>query len=216
MMRRRCWQIALVGLALVAASAAPRAAVLIEAQHTDGEPIRMVADRAQQRVLLSLGPTRTLVDLAAGHLYVSTEDGSARRAHARFRPGHDEPPPYRVEPFGPGPMLAGHGSAYHVLFAEDQVCAELMLSAWMRPFVDPLVRALALLEPPPDPGDPCGRIPFTTYAAAGWPLLAGKIDHPTFVTTALRFDYDPAPGELAPPERFEDVPIEALTATLWR
>jgi hypothetical protein len=213
-MRLRLSLVATVCLVLAAAPAVVRAAVLVEAKRDGGEVLRMVADRVQQRVLLEAGKTRTLVDLAAGLVYVWEGDGGARRAHAYFRPGHDQPPPYRVEPFGPGPMLAGHGSAYHVLFAEDRVCAELMLSAWMRPFVDPVVRALALLEPPPEPDDPCGRIPFTTYAAAGWPLLAGKIDHPTFATTAIRFDYDPAPGELAPPERFADVPIEVLIDAL--
>lgn len=211
-MRLPCTLIALAGLILAGAPAS--AAVLIEAQRVDGEKVRVVADRAQQRVLLEAGETSTLVDLAAGLVYVRGAAGDARRAHARFRPGHDQPPPYRVEPFGPGPMLAGHGSAYFVLFAEDRVCAELMLSAWMRPFVDPVVRALALLEPPPAPDDPCGRIPFTTYAAAGWPLLAGKIDHPTFATTLIRFDYEPAPGELAPPDHVTDVPIEALIGVL--
>ena len=210
-MRLRLSLVATVCLVLAAAPAVARAAVLVEAEREGGEAVRMVVDRTQERVLIETGSTRTLVDLAGGHVYVQEGIGTARRAHAHFRPGHSEPPPYRVELFGPGPMLAGHGSAYYVLFAAERVCAELMLSAWMRPFVDPAVRALALLEPLPIEGDPCARIPFTTYAAAGWPLLAGKIDRPTFETTAIRFDYDPPPGELAPPERFEDVPIEDLT-----
>lgn len=215
-MRLRLSLFATVCVLLAAAPAIVRAAALIEAKLEGGEAIRMVVDRPQQRVLLEAGKTRTLVDLAGGDVYVQAADGSARRARAYYRPGHDEPPPYRVEPFGPGPVLAGHGSAYHVLFAEDKVCAELMLSAWMRPFVDPAVRALALLEPPPVEGDPCGQIPFTTYAAAGWPLLAGKIDHPTFETTAIRFDYDPAQDELAAPTQVETVAMRELTAALWR
>jgi hypothetical protein len=213
-MRLRLSLVATVCLVLAAAPAVARAAVLVEAKREGGEALRMVVDRTQERVLLETGGTRTLVDLAGGHVYVQEGNGTARRAHAHFRPGHSEPPPYRVELFGPGPMLAGHGSAYYVLFAEERVCAELMLSAWMRPFVDPAVLALALLEPLPIEGDPCARIPFTTYAAAGWPLLAGKIDRPTFETTTIRFDHDPAPGELAPPERFEDVSIEDLADAL--
>ena len=64
----------------------------------------------------------------------------------RYRPGYEEPAPYRIERFGPGPMIAGNASTYHVLFDEERVCAEAMLSGWMTPFVDPAVRALALLE----------------------------------------------------------------------
>ena len=64
--------------------------------------------------------------------------GSARATTSRA--------PYRVERFGPGPILAGNASTYYVLFDQDRVCAEAMLSGWMSPFVDPAVRALAMLE----------------------------------------------------------------------
>jgi hypothetical protein len=199
---------------LLAAPSAAQAAVLIEAEK-GGEPLRLVVDRGRQLVLLSSGGRRTLVDLEGGWIYLQEADGTARRAHGRFRPGHDEPAPYRVELFGPGPMVAGNGSAYHVLFALERVCAEAMLSGWMRPFLDPAVRAIALLEQLSGPGAPdaCAAIPFTAYAAAGWPLMTGKADHPTFVTRAIRFDYDPAAGELAPPSAAREVAIEEL-ATL--
>ena len=35
---------------------------------------------------------------------------------------------------------------YHVLFVGEQVCAELMTVGWATPFVDPAIRALAMLE----------------------------------------------------------------------
>jgi hypothetical protein len=188
-----------------------RAAVLIEASE-DGRPVRLVVDRRQDRVLLSNGNGRALVDLRGGMIFVEGRDGAARGAHVWFRPGHEATPPYRVEPFGPGPILAGQLSYYHVLFAGEQVCAELMLNGWMRPFLEPAVRALAVLEQikgaPSE--NPCAAIPFAAYAAAGWPLMAGKIDHPTFATTAVRFDYQPAPGELEAPERFEEVGLDEL------
>ena len=119
-----------------------------------------------------------------------------RRAHARFRPGHDEPAPYRVERFGPGPMVAGNGSTYHVLFDQERVCAEAMLSGWMaRSSIRRCARSrCSSRRAGPPPGDACAAIPFTTYAAAGWPLLTGKIDRPSFVTTAIRFDYQPGAG----------------------
>ena len=203
----------LLALACVAAfqSIPAWAAMLIEASE-EGQPVRLVVDRRQDRVLLTNGSGRALVDLRGGMVFVDGPDGIARGAHAWLRPGHDEPPPYRIEPFGPGPILAGQLSHYHVLFAGDQVCAELMLNGWMRPFLEPAARALAVLEQIKGGrgGDPCAAIPFATYAAAGWPLMAGKIDHPTFATTAVRFDYQPAPGELEAPERFEEVGLDDL------
>jgi hypothetical protein len=193
--------------------AAARAGLLIEADMA-GQGMRLVVDRPAQRVLLTMGGTATLVDLAGGLVYLRQDGKEVLRAHARYRPGYGEPPPYRIEYFGPGPMIAGNVSSYEVLFAEERVCAEMMLSGWMTPFADPAVRAIALLERPATrPGgdpDPCAAIPFATYAAAGWPLMAGKVDHPTFVTTAIHFDYQPSPEELATPERFREVPIEEL------
>ena len=192
-----CWSLAPPGPAW--------SAVLIEAEKA-GRPLRLVVDRGAQRVLLTAGGLRALVDLAAGLIYLQQDDGPARRVHARFRPGHGEPAPYRVERFGPGPMVAGNGSTYHVLFDQERVCAEAMLSGWMSAFVDPAVRALAVLEQLSGTAenDSCAAIPFTTYAAAGWPLMSGKADRPSFVTTAIRFDYEPAPEELAPPAGFRD------------
>ena len=208
-------------LAAVCGCLAPPApvagAVLIEAEKA-GRPLRLVVDRAQERVLLTADGLRALVDLAAGLVYLQQDDGPARRVHARFRPGHTEPAPYRVERFGPGPMVAGNGSTYHGLFDQERVCAEAMLSGWMSTFVDPAVRALAVLEQLSGPavGDACAAIPFTTYAAAGWPLMSGKADRPTFVTGAIRFDYQPAPDELAPPAGFRDATSgEAAGLIAW-
>ncbi len=191
--------------------ASVQAAVLIEAQKA-GQALRLVVDRTQQRVLVGTGEVRALVDLGAGLIYLQRPGEPARQVHARFRPGHEEPAPYRAERFGPGPILAGNGSTYYVLFDQDRVCAEAMLSGWMSPFVDPAVRAIALLERVSRPldADACAAIPFTTYAAAGWPLLTGKIDRPSFVTTKIEFDYRPAADELVPPAGSRALPIEDL------
>jgi hypothetical protein len=203
-------------LAAIGATIAPlkaEAAVLIEAQKA-GQALRLVVDRTQERVLITAGEVRALVDLAAGLVYLQRPGAPASRVHTRFRPGHDEPAPYRVERFGPGPILAGNASTYYVLFDRDRVCAEAMLSGWMSPFVDPAVRALAMLEQASRPaaGDACAAIPFTTYAAAGWPLLAGKVDRPSFVTTRIEFDYRPGSDELAPPPSSRELALEELPA----
>jgi hypothetical protein len=186
---------------LLALPATAHAEILIEAT-AYGEDLRIVVDRPRERVLIEGGGERVLVDHLAGTVRRSGAGGESV-THARFRPGKDVPPPYRLEPFGPGPIYAGHGSVYHVLFDQDRVCAELLLSAWMRPFLDPAVRALAILErlDGARTADPCQRVPITTLAAGGWPLLAGSIDRPLFATRSLRFDYRPAPGELDPPEQ---------------
>jgi hypothetical protein len=210
---RSCWLAPLLAAFALAPPTGAEAAILIEAKKA-GQPVRLVVDRTQQRVLIGTGDVRALVDLGVGLIYLQRPGEPAARVHARFRPGHDEPAPYRVERFGPGPILAGNASTYYVLFDQDRVCAEAMLNGWMAPFVDPAVRALAILEQVSRraAADACAAIPFTTYAAAGWPLLTGKIDRPSFLTTKIEFDYRPASDELTPPATSRELPIEDLSA----
>jgi hypothetical protein len=193
------------------ASGVARAATLIEIS-AGAEPLRLVIDRPQQRVLIESAERRTWFDLHGGFVYHRDGKGPAMRAHARYRPGYDEPPPYRIERFGPGPIVAGQASTYEVLFVEDRICAETMLSEWTLPFLEPAIRAVALMQQTLGgaPADPCARIPFATYAAGGWPLIAGKSDRPTLVTKSIAFDYAAAPEESMPPETFVEVPLEEL------
>jgi hypothetical protein len=194
---------------------AARAAVLIE-MIVGTEALRVVIDRPQQRVLFAAGDRRTWFDLNGGLVYHREGDAPVRRAHARYRPGHDQPPPYRIERFGPGPIVAGQASTYQVLFVDDRICAEMMLSDWMLPFVDPAIRAVALIQQlrGARQGDPCAKVPFATYAAPGWPLLAGKADRPTLATKTIAFDYPSNPEELTPPASAIEVPVEALRSAL--
>jgi hypothetical protein len=201
-------------LILLAALQLPPAALgatLIELSVGAG-PLRIVVDRPQQRVLIESAGRRTWFDLTGGLVYHRADDAPAVRAHARYRPGHDAPPPYRIERFGPGPIVAGQSSTYEVLFADERICAEAMRSAWVLPFVDPAIRAIALIQQMlgGGPADACAGIPFATYAAGGWPLIAGKADRPTLVTKAIAFDYAAAPAELTPPAAFVAVPLEQL------
>jgi hypothetical protein len=190
------------------------AATLIEMRAAGG-PVNLVIDRPQQRVLIRTAERRTWFDLNGGFVYHREGDGPTQRAHARYRPGHDRPAPYRIERFGPGPSVAGQASTYEVLFADDRICAEMMLSEWMRPFLDPAIRTIALVQQMLAPrADPCAEIPFAAYAAAGWPLIAGKSDRPTLETRTVAFDYEASPGELMPPEAFVEVPLEQLRGAL--
>ena len=197
--------------------AAGYGATLVEIS-AGAEPLRLVIDRPQQRVLIESAERQTWFDLHDGFVYHREGKGPAVRAHARYRPGHDEPPPYRIERFGPGSIVAGQASTYEVLFVEDRICAETMLSEWMLPFLDPAIRAIALIQGTRgvEPADACAGIPFATYAAGGWPLIAGKADRPTLVTQAVAFDYAAPPEELTPPETFVEVPLEQLRDALGR
>jgi hypothetical protein len=195
--------------------AAGRGATLIE-MSAGAEPLRVLIDRPQQWVLIESAARHTWFDLNGGFVYHRAGDAPAMRAHARYRPGHHEPPPYRIERFGPGPIVAGQASTYEVLFVEDRICAEAMLSEWMRPFVEPAIRAIALIQETlgAERADPCAGMPFTTYAAGGWPLIAGKADRPTLVTNTIAFDYAATPAELTPPVTFLEVPLEQLRTAL--
>ena len=202
----------LVGALLMPGAVA--AATLIE-MNASGEPVNLVIDRPQQRVLIKSAGRHTWFDLNGGLVYHREGGGPTQRAHARYRPGHDRPAPYRIERFGPGPSVAGQASTYEVLFVDDRICAEMMLSEWMRPFLDPAIRTIALVQQMLTPrADPCAEIPFAAYAAAGWPLIAGKSDRPTLETRTIAFDYEAAPGELMPPEAFVEVPLEQLRGAL--
>jgi hypothetical protein len=194
-------------LAAAVLSALPQlsvsAAILIEARK-HGEPLRMVVDNERQRALVSTARGDSLIDLAAGEIYVRGLGGVASRVAIA-----QEPLPvsglYRVEPWGPGPVIAGQSTVYHVITYGGQTCAEMLVSGWMKPFVAPVVQALDVLEDLSGTprGRGCERIPFAVYAAQGWPIMAGKIDHLTFETESVRFDYEPTVRELALPVHYE-------------
>jgi hypothetical protein len=210
----RALLLALIGAQLLLPGAVA-AATLIE-MSAAGEPMNLVIDRPQQRVLIKTADRRTWFDLNGGFVYHREGDGPTQRAHARYRPGHDRHGPYRIERFGPGPSVAGQASTYEVLFVDERICAEMMLSEWMRPFLDPATRTIALMQQTLGTrrADPCVEIPFATYAAAGWPLIAGKSDRPTLKTWTIAFDHEASPGELTPPEAFVEVPLERLRGAL--
>lgn len=201
-----------VAMSLIVGFSTARAATLIEAE-AGGEDLRIVVDRKRARVMIEGLAERYVIDLERGLAFAGD---ATRPVHSYFRPGHDDVFSFRLERFGPGPMIAGHASLYHVLFLEDEVCAEVLASAWMAPFLDPALRAMSILEEltggplSAAPGDtgPCASLPITTLAAAGWPLLVGKIDEPSFRTKSVRFDYQPERLELALPPAYEPPPVQ--------
>jgi hypothetical protein len=194
-----CRLLSLAVLLAFAPSSLAEAAILIEARRQH-EALRMVVDAEQQRALIVTPRGRSLIDVESGRIYVQGAAGGTRQLP--IAPGADALGAYRVTPWGPGPVIAGHATVYHVVTYREDICAEMLVSGWIGPFAAPLVQALDALEgmPAPEESAGCARIPFAVYAAAGWPMLAGKIDHLTFETSAIRFDYEPHPGELATPD----------------
>lgn len=189
------WLLSFAAVLIFAPSAVADAAILIEARK-QGDVLRMVIDAERQRALIVTPRGQSVVDLERQRIYVR---GAAGARQMPIEQGAVSLGAYRVTPWGPGPMIADHATAYHVITYYEEICAEMLVSGWMRPFMAPVVQALDLLDGVPVPAQSrgCGRIPFAVYAAAGWPMLAGKIDHLTFETKAIRFDYAPQPGELS-------------------
>jgi hypothetical protein len=203
------WLLTIAVLLTVAPSTMADAAVLIEARR-QRDVLRMVIDVEQQRALIATPRGQSVIDLARNRIYVGGAVGSKELS---IRPDSVAAPgAYRVTPWGPGPVVAGHATVYHVITYHDQICAEMLVSGWMQPFMAPLVQALDVLDDMPAQGSGCGRIPFAVYAAAGWPMLAGKIDHLTFETTAIRFNYAPLPGELA---TADDAWLTEIREAIW-
>jgi hypothetical protein len=203
------WLPALAVLLTLAPSTMAEAAVLIEARK-QRDALRMVIDVEQQRALIATPRGQSVIDLASNRIYVGGAGGARQMP---IRPGGAPAlGGYRVTPWGPGPVVAGHATVYHVITYHDEICAEMLVSGWMQPFMTPVVQALDLLDDMPAQGNGCARIPFSVYAAAGWPMLAGKIDHLTFETTAIRFNYLPLSGELA---TADDAWLTEIREAVW-
>lgn len=202
---KRCLQVAIGALLLSTASAGfatptLQSALLIEGEFA-GKTLRILVDKGEAKADVTIGHDRHFVDLTARTAHRIEADGSMQEEELAVSEAGPAP---EINAWGPGPTIAGHSSVYHVMTLGDQICGELLVSPWMKPFVDPAVQALAILERVKrDVGvkstgleGACGALPFSSYALAGWPLMAGGIDQPVFKTETISFDYEPAEGEL--------------------
>ncbi len=182
--------VALVGLAIGEA----RAGMLVEALF-NGEPIRVETGSDRNLVLVSMGASRHLVDVERQYVY-PMNGASTQPIRAAMLDDGARMLPYNLRKWSAGPQVAGHASTYHVLQVGEQICGEVLASAWMTPFIEPITRSLELMqriEPAlrPVDRDTCGAIPFTVYARNGWPLMAGWVDEAAFLTETVRFDHHP-------------------------
>jgi hypothetical protein len=193
-MRSRPLLACLALLALLVTGGAARAGMLVEALF-NGQPVRAETGSDRNLVLVSVGGSRHLVDVERQYVYpLSGSDGQPIRA-ALLDDG-SRMLPYDLRKWSPGPQVAGHASTYHVLQVGERICGEVLASAWMTPYIEPIIRSLELMqridpELRPVERDSCGAIPFTVYARNGWPLMAGWVDEAAFLTQTVRFDHHP-------------------------
>jgi hypothetical protein len=196
---------AMLTLALTATStglAMPtsRSALLIEGEFA-GKTLRIVVDKTEAKADVQIGSDRHWIDLDAGEAHRIAQDGTT--SEEELSPSAVRLSP-EIKPWGPGPTIAGHPSVYHVMTLGEEICSELLISPWMKPFVDPAVKALSILERIKGMSriketgleGACGDLPFSSYALAGWPLMAGGIEQPIFKTETISFDYEPSGDEL--------------------
>ncbi|MGI9437879.1 MAG: hypothetical protein ACR2Q4_24115 [Geminicoccaceae bacterium] len=193
----------LVGAILALATSPIAGAALLIEGDLDGKALRILVDTETSQAEVTFDQTRHLLDLRAKSARSVGPDGAVQELEVASADGQASPKA-EIKPWGPGPVIAGHASVYHVMTLNQEICGELLISPWMKPFVKPAIEALAILERiKGDDGirsarlkGACATLPFSSYAAAGWPLMAGGVDEPIFKTTAISFDYQPSESEL--------------------
>ena len=171
-----------------------RAGILVEGLF-NGQPLRAELGSDRSLVLVSVAGSRHLVDVASQYIYPMDGTGGAP-IQAAIAGDIGSLLPYTLRKWSAGPQVAGHASTYHVLQVDEQICGEVLASAWMTRFIEPIIRSIELMQrvdPALQPVDRenCGVIPFTVYARNGWPLMAGWVDEATFLTKTVRFDHHP-------------------------
>ncbi len=196
---------------------AASAAMLMEGQF-EGKPFRLAVSADGRQVAITAGRNKSVVDLRTGQVLRSVGGMAATTlAPAGERPQTTgDSGPFEVTAWGPGPMIAGHGSDYYVITMDGKICMEALISPWMSELTAPASRALALLEHVDGRRQPasCDHVPFAALAAAGWPLMLGQADRSVFRTSSVRFDHKPSAAEFTLPRALaaltED---EGLTVT---
>jgi hypothetical protein len=195
----------LFAFALCVAAGAAEAGILMDGE-LQGQVVKAELGRDPGRVLVTVGGTRRLVDLAGGQVYL-LDGPRPRRMRASAVDDREPILGYDLRQWSNGPPVAGYGSFYNVLKLQDRICGEVLASRWMSEFVQPIVRAVQIVQRldervAPKRRDGCGAIPFEAFARNGWPLMAGWKDDTTFLTRTLRFDYPPPEALLTLPVDF--------------
>lgn len=169
-----------------------RAGMLVEGLF-NGLPIRAETGSDRNLVLVSVKGTQHLVDVQRQQVFPMN---GGQMIRAGLADDGSTMLPYSLRQWSPGPQVAGHASTYNVLQVGERICGEVLVSGWMTPFIEPVIRSLELMQRvapglAPEDRAECGAIPFAVYARNGWPLMAGWVDEAAFLTETIRFDHYP-------------------------
>lgn len=187
----------LIGLLFLLLAAPAQAGVLVEGLY-EGTPVRAEVGDDRSQVLLTIAGRARLVDLAAGT--IASPDGAGKQPAGAALAWN---PDFRVDALGGGAMVAGQLGSYRLVTEGPRICGELLVSAWMKPFMEPIAQAIALAQRDearlaPRPRHGCSPMGFALLTEQGWPLLASGRDATIWRTTDLRFDHRPS-WAAAPP-----------------
>ena len=144
----------------------------------EGVPLRLESGADPDRLRARLDGRDYLVDLVQGTVTRTDGRPAALAALGERAVGML----YGLEPWGGRRLsIAGERASYLVLKLGETTCGEVLAASWTRPLIGRLVRAVELLQRLDDRIRPrergrCGAVPFSAYAAKGWPLLAGWSD----------------------------------------
>jgi len=176
---------------MVLQGSAAMAGILVTGSY-EGLPVTAEVGDDKTRVLVTVAGEARLVDIATGRLGMPAgPDALPRQPEPAWNPD------FRVEELGGGTMIAGQFGSYHLVTEGSRICGEILVSGWMRPFMDPIARALALVARDdsrlaPRPRHGCASMPFALLAEKGWPLLASGRDAVIWQMETVRFDHQPA------------------------
>jgi hypothetical protein len=197
----------LLGLACLLLAGGAEAGTLVQGR-LEGLPFQAELGSDSNLVLVTVGGTRRLVDLGSADVFL-LDEGRARRSRAGALDNGSPLQSWRLTRWYAGPMVAGNASTYNVLTLDETICGEVLASRWMLQFLDPIVRAVDLVQRVdqrvrPKAYGTCGRIPFDVYAENGWPLMAGWKDQTVFKTDKVSFDHAIPDGLIQRPRDFAD------------
>jgi hypothetical protein len=178
------------------------AGILLEADLA-GRPVKVEVGTDRSRAFATVAGRLYLVDLGAGVVHALNGSAPTQQRASPLTPPLPAPA-FSLERWSEGPVVADHGSTYHVLIVGERICAEVLASPWTTGFTQPLVRTLELLqraepELAPKPHGSCPPVGFGVYADGGFPLLVGYKGEPLFRVTRLRFDHRPPEAAFALP-----------------
>ena len=159
-----------------------------------GEKLQFELGENPDRVLVATGDERFLVDLKRSAIYQRSGQNWQK---LELAPASNQVlrHPIHMRRWGPGPVIAGHRTTFHILQLDELICAEVLVSIWMRSFLEPFAKSLTLLQrilpnlSPSTDDSQCGALPLEIILRKGWPLMIGRLNGIMLKTEKLDFDH---------------------------